>query len=350
MGDYIQDELSNLTGSIPDIVSAIAKYGDYIILLGGWIDWHGSVIDVSDPSNPSVSDEHEEAPSGQIAGVIVTENFFYTTGNEDDDLVVWDWSDRENITKRGQCAIGTGSAYVYQPGYSSSHPNYIFACEYYDADLESFDISDPDNPFKADTVTHADMSGARFVVCYGNYAFVWAASKFCVIDITDPTNMSFVTSIDLSLGSHLTINDDGTMVIGLDSVNHKFYIIDVSTPTSPSVLSTTDDATYLNSSRGAFFTSGDKIVITSTYDGPNPGSTWFSAWDASDVSNPLPRLESVQPEKRAGAFCVDEGYVYYGWDSGGYTDYYFGIHGHALPSAGGKGALKQQFMNKGLLG
>jgi len=114
--------------------------------------------------------------------------------------------------------------------------SYAYVASYYNR-FTVFDISDPASLSVADSITSGDLNGVVSVIKDGDYCYVTAndANSLCIIDVSTPTSVSIVG----------VANDVGTVLSSPQGVakvgdycyvsGYQFVAIDVSTPTAPSV-------------------------------------------------------------------------------------------------------------------
>ena len=110
--------------------------------------------------------------------------------------------------------------------------------------LAIVDISDKENPF---VVKHVDVGGKGLsVIKQGNYVYVGVANYsdgLAVVDASDPPNASLVTT-EYVLGEGLEVAVNGGNYLYMGVKNYSFFVgfvvVDISTPTSPSVYESKD--------------------------------------------------------------------------------------------------------------
>ncbi len=197
----ISDPSSPIDVGVCDTVygEEIALSGNYVYLIGRRGEGF-YVVDVSSPSNPE-----------QVGGYYDLLSYFYL--------------DADGIASRGD--------YLYIGGTDKG--------AYSQAKLVIYDISDPSSPTYKGSYTHSDES-----ICYGldvsgNYAYI-ATSDYStgdkkaglvIVDVTDPINPSkegAYISADLDTWARgVAVRENYAYLSG-----DEFWIIDISTPSSPS--------------------------------------------------------------------------------------------------------------------
>jgi hypothetical protein len=104
-----------------------------------------------------------------------------------------------------------------------------------DSALTSVDISDPTNPAITDNVKFTYRPTALHAV--GDYVYVAIDRHgLAIVDATDPENLSIAGTLDIA-GYTQSVYVDGTRAfLGANSTNRGLWVIDVSIPSSPSLL------------------------------------------------------------------------------------------------------------------
>jgi hypothetical protein len=139
--------------------------------------------------------------------------------------------------------------------------------------LISVDVTDPTNPVPLDTITVG--TNVWMVETQGGYAFAAAAEGgLAVVDISNPAAMTIETTLDLSIFARSLDVSGAYAHVGGNSVSEGLVVVDVSTPTAPSITG------------GATGAAGLSVVIDGdiTY----MGSSHVNIFDVSTPS--LPQL------------------------------------------------------------
>jgi hypothetical protein len=130
-------------------------------------------------------------------------------------------------------------------------------------------ITDPDNPTLAGSVTDLLLDAAANITVEGNYAYVTTlnsdrfvivdisnpASPFVTGDVNDPVNPGRPDDVAVASGYAYVGNRDGNLVA----------VIDITDPTSPFIADTITDAT-LNGNRGIVAKDGLAYIAAYTAD------------------------------------------------------------------------------------
>jgi len=200
------------------------------------------VIDISDPTYPQVATTM--AYGNQPSGVAVSGNYAYVT-DRTGSLRVYDISNLPNPpTPLGSVSLPAPTAPLMQLAVSGS---FVYVPDS-GAGLQVIDVSDPNTPTIVGSVSAPADRPFLYVIVSGPYAYVSGWSEYGgmlhltysglrIIDISNPTSPSVVGGIDNDgamkvlavLGSYLYVADYGGI-----------RIIDVSNPATPSILSTLD--------------------------------------------------------------------------------------------------------------
>lgn len=197
-------------------VMAISAIDNYMILS------NGDIVDISDPANPNLISQYSY--NGDGTSIIIDNNYAYFGTGMTNDLFIADIS---NITfpihkSSIDFTIGNG---VFGMDISE---NTLFVALGTDGIVCSIDITDNNNPIVLDTLI---MSGGqcRDVVTQNDYAFAAHDGGLKVLDISNPSDMQFITSIGSGYNS-LDLNNN-FVFMGKSSGGVDVY--DISEPTNP---------------------------------------------------------------------------------------------------------------------
>jgi hypothetical protein len=161
--------------------------------------WYGFMIfDLTDPANPDHLSHVDTTMGRYTYGIIVSEDGQY-----------------------GYCHEGYWDIYGYVPDY-----------------VHVIDISDPNNPSRIGSVLVATFP--MDLALSGNYIYAvanaWAGNTISVVDVSVPTNPTLVIDYAAPFGGWVCQADGDYLYISGDNLG----IIDISTPSSPSTLTTLD--------------------------------------------------------------------------------------------------------------
>jgi len=117
--------------------------------------------------------------------------------------------------------------------------DYAFVVTGWENRLVAVDISDPAHPFVAGTVSYGalDMGWPMSLELKDNYAFIASEGYgLMVYDISDPTNMSYVTHLEDYYGVFVIVDGDYAYIS--DHWGWSLWIVNISNPASPTTVST----------------------------------------------------------------------------------------------------------------
>jgi hypothetical protein len=238
-------------------------------------------LDVSNPNNP-VPSASLGNPANFPMAIEIKDNYAYFGGGMTGYFMIADIS---NLNFPFQTGItydigGTG----YQIGISG---DYAFMPTNMDT-LYSIDISDKTSPVVVDKINLGSFSSG--IAVKGNYAFVGTSGGLKVIDISDPLNMSIITSFGSVYGN-----------ISADTLNNRLFVskifgfdvIDISNPINPVGLfqgiggDSGGDLIYLN---GYVFQVGNNNVSAFQIE---PSSATYLASFTSTMVNAVSAKDSI---------------------------------------------------------
>lgn len=183
------------------------------------------IVDVSDPANP-ISVGHENTNPFDAGKVTVAGNYAYVTYQ--DGLSVIDISDPSNPQMISSGGVGESGDVVVVGNYAYTVDTSL--------GVTSIDISDPFNLQVLDTFDSAS-GNLRRIEIVGKYAYlVDQDDGLLILDISDPTNLIQVGSVDNGSASSITLR--GRYAYVGDVTAGAVDVIDISDPTSPTVIST----------------------------------------------------------------------------------------------------------------
>ncbi|MBD3280813.1 prepilin-type N-terminal cleavage/methylation domain-containing protein [Candidatus Dojkabacteria bacterium] len=193
---------------------------------------------------------------------------------------------------------------------------YAFLLQYWSSgtNLFAIDVSDSANPTLADQINLPGNNTSGLELA-GNYAMVSSDSnnqEFIVIDISAPTNMSVEATVNLD-------GNDDTTKLHYDAASQRafvtkwwnnqeeVYVIDMSTPSSPSLLDSFDVSATIND-----ITVKNDYVILATSDQDE-----IFVYDISDLSNQsLVETLALQGGNDANRVYIYDNYLYVGRANG----------------------------------
>lgn len=227
------------------------------------------VIDVADPSNPSVIDEIA-LPLDPVS-VAVSGDYAYVTNyvspEKADQLFVVDISGplallpSVNIAGRGEDIEISG--------------DYAYVATRYDDGLTVLDISQPGSPFVAGVVSLPMQ--ARSVSVAGEYAYVSSYAGVQVVDISNPTAPALVNVV-ATLRQVIVVDVAGDIgVAGLAEDSYglgRILVLDMTDPTSPIVVGSAETPAFVSDVQveGAYAYVTQQGVGVQLFDISNPSA------------------------------------------------------------------------------
>jgi len=209
-----------------------------------------SIIDINDPLNlqldghvllatsPDFSDDYTE--------LAIKDNYAYMVSPGWNFLTIVDISDKTNPFIATKFSLGTPGQYY--PLSISIKDNVAFiASAYSDDELISVNISDPINPSSIQSVQmHQDSSGAFqdgfSIAIKDDYAFVGGNNTIQVFDISDPSNMTWISQYeDLDVFDEFEdiLIEGDTAYCSMNGWNDAFYILNISNVNNLTLISKT---------------------------------------------------------------------------------------------------------------
>lgn len=282
-------------------------------------------IDVSDPASPSISGQL--ALAGDPNDIAVSGNYAYIASSDNaGEFTVVDISTPAtpalaatfNLT-----AANSGSANSDGLAVVIGKTNYVYLTRSTSGGKEFyvFDVSIPTAPSLVGLV---DLNGdINEVAASGNYAYAAStdnSQELQVIDVITVSTPALATSLDLDEGDtaangYSIALGNNTIYVGRDGSagGPEFYIIDVTTPTSPSITSSFDIGTHILRSLD-YSASSDLVFFANR----NPASDDYATVDVSTPASPALltslNLDGV-PNKLIYESSSDKVYIVSGSDS-----------------------------------
>jgi len=243
-----------------DNVADVAVVGNYAYVVAN-LDHKITVVDVSDPSTPAVvASVGDTTTMNSPRQLYIKGNYLYVIAYGNNRLVVVDISDPLNPTIAGSVGGFNQPRDVYVIGNYAFVPHQDGAGA---ARLTSVDVSDPTNPIFVQTfVIPSPSDRGRYVHIVGRYAYVSDATGdvLHVIDISNPASMSRVGSVSIDNAEKLWATDKYVYVQSNTTGNDTIQVVDVSTPSSPTVVATYSDSFDL-SDNGSIFLAGRHLYL-----------------------------------------------------------------------------------------
>ncbi|MCW3134979.1 MAG: DNRLRE domain-containing protein [Methanophagales archaeon] len=222
---------------------------------------------------PPVNILHTDA--GTIRGMYADGNYLYVIGGK---FVIADISDPENAYIVSSLDIG-GKDVQVQGNYA-----YLITPSVYGDDITIVDISDKKNPVKVAGIDveslGGDHSGLWRLYVEGNYLYTGDDNNYLyIIDISDPTNPTVISTWPNPGGyiegpSSFAKKDNHVFVV---RYHYGFYVIDVSDPANP--VKVAEVIGMNNPNANDIKILGDYLFISTRYEG-------FRIYNISDPTNP----------------------------------------------------------------
>ena len=256
-------EISSITN--PDHISAIQVVDDLLYLSDHVYGL--KIYNFSDPSSPSLLGQTSD--TGIYHDMFIEGDRAYFADLEDG-LVVFDISDPTNITRIGSFDVGEQNA-------AEIHvvDDIVYLAEFGDLTphaLEVFNVSNPASISSIGNFTSVTLSYCVQII--GNYCYITGgSSSLIILDITDPSNPTFVSQyFDGDAVRYFYVNDGIAYVTCWDN---GIKLIDVSDPNNPQLLSEYSKLDIVIS----IYQIGDYCFVGEWWQG-------MATIDVSDPSNP----------------------------------------------------------------
>ena len=297
-------------GSEPGDAGVFAS--DHFVFIGGHEGFF--VYDVSDPTNPVLLSRFLSTP---VAGerIFLDGNMVYLV-DWNDGLRILSFSDPRKPVEVGfykdfstmKFGVAKDSfAYVYYTGYTSAglkvidarvpeSPILVRTLNVYGIrdmkikdsllfvlrrnDLKIYSISERENPVQIGVLDGLD--DPMGICLHGSYAYITNTQSILIVDIQNPANPQVVAEFDTTGFTPTMIRIEGNYLFALGFSNYTgnftLYVVDISNPTSPVLISYLSGT--LQSQISAFAVNGPLVYIFSE------PSAIFSRGVIVDVSDP----------------------------------------------------------------
>ena len=227
---------SVVTGTNPQSVAVSGNYA-YVVNYGSNTL---QVINVSTPSSPSVVGSVSTGTGSYPVSVAVSGNYAYVANYGSGTLQVINVSTPTSPSVVGYVSTGTNPSSVAING------NYAYVVNYSSSIIGVINISSPLFPYGVGAVSTGTNSYPNSVAISGNYAYVGcgqvgSTGSFKVVDISSPTSPT-VKSTLAATNRITSVAVNGNYAFLGTGTN--LEVVDVSSPTSPSVLANYNSPTY----------------------------------------------------------------------------------------------------------
>jgi len=193
----------------------------FLTLRGGGI----SIYDVSDSANPRVLTHWDEETNRNVEGQDRIENLLVVSDISRGGFFLFDVSDPGNLNQLSYLNFEGIDSVLHNRIYRTNDKTYAlftggfnFTTGELSDLLVAADISDPTNPVFVSKI-NTGILGAEGITIKDSYAFLggFGSSKFSVIDLSDPTDMTIVKTFDQPHYCQMVseIGDDGVLYVAL---------------------------------------------------------------------------------------------------------------------------------------
>ncbi|CAE7311416.1 unnamed protein product, partial [Symbiodinium sp. CCMP2456] len=263
--------------SVLEYASGVKVDGDYAFVVGGE-EGYLTVIDVSNPHNPSIVSSIFDSKLEFAEGLAIAGDYAYVAASEYEGLVAVHIADKANLTIAGFLQDDDLFGYCIDVAIAG---NYAFVTAYSEDAVTAVDISNPNNLTVASHFQDGDLDGAENIVIVGNFAYVTAyrEESLTILNITDPYNMNIAGTIrDDRLDGARGLAVVGDYAYVACSREDGFAAIHVADPSNLTIVGYVEDSTLLEWSY-AVAVDGNHAFVTSR------GHHSVTMIDISDPSN-----------------------------------------------------------------
>jgi YVTN family beta-propeller protein len=315
------------TVTVQEVPSSISISGNYAYVVNTGSD-SISVIDITTPASANViaTVTVQDGPSA----ISISGNYAYVTNQNSDSVSVIDITTPASANVIATVVAGDA------PNFISISGNYAYVIN---AGGQSVSVIDITTPASANVIaTVAVGNSPQKLSISGNYAYVVNQSQIAVsiVDITIPASANVVKTVAVGNNSFfsaqdISISGNYAYLTGIDNAGlseDSSFIIDITTPTSATIIKNIFMTTY---------GSGSYVSTSGNYAYFYSGAGLFSILDISEVS-------SIQRPNDVVALAVD-GTIQSGILAGtGITALYSDVNGNIVPSYS-DASLKQNVTN-----
>ncbi|MFA5009369.1 MAG: hypothetical protein WC534_02175 [Candidatus Paceibacterota bacterium] len=266
--------------------------GNYAYIIRTLASPYFAITDISDPANPITMGSCPNANCSlntSLQKMTVFGNYAYVTStNSDQELQIIDISDKSNPVKVGfynTPGTSDGNGLWYKDGliYLTTNQSGVSGRD----EFYIIDVSNPANPTYVDSLSLE--ANTKDVVVSGNYAYLASEDndrEFQIIDVSDPSNLSLTTRYSLNIVGNSNGYNATTVAIAGNTAfigrvtENRFYAIDISNPTAPTLISTTgisvsgvpNSFSVFNNNNYLAVANGQASAEIKIYDISNPSS------------------------------------------------------------------------------
>lgn len=243
-----------------------------------------AVVDISDVYNPAVVatfTNSDHSAMNQPNECVKDGDYLYIASHGNDGLLILDVSDPTAPSFVGE-ANGLSTADPSSPDTLVKDGNYVYTGGSFHG-IVTFDVSNPAAPavVGANGTSGHDLYDMVKVGDYLLATHQGTGAGVRVFDVSDPLNPSVVTTFthpSLTTPQEITLNGDGSIAYVVCNSSDALLSLDVSDPTSPTLLGVVINGIELNRPYGLHLHQ-DILYIT--------GNNYLTAWDVSDPTSML---------------------------------------------------------------
>jgi len=225
------------------IASSLAVSGSYVYIASQVNGQELQVVDISNPTAPSLAGSYNAAGAQNALGVYAVGQTVYLTraAGSGEDFLVIDASNPASPNLLGSVGLSADAFDVYVTG------NYAFAASSDDAqELLAIDVSVPSAMTIDDAVDLGGVADALTISGFNNTVAVGRSDgQFHLIDVTNPLNMSVVSG-PFDEGAQIndlsrTANSDANIFAATSETAGELQVYDISNQATPALFGSYND-------------------------------------------------------------------------------------------------------------
>ncbi|MBI3304773.1 hypothetical protein HYZ80_00395 [Candidatus Parcubacteria bacterium] len=279
-----------VTGSVMDATrlggsSSVFVSGQYAYVTADFGN-RLTVVNVSNPASPTVTGSVKDNTNlSRPMSVFVSGQYAYVAAHEGSRLTVVDVLNPASPTVVGSAYDATNLDGPYSVFVSGQ---YAYVALDYSNRLTVVDISNPLSPTVVGSVSDAtNLDNSASVFVSGQYAYVAATigNRLTVVDVSNPSSPTVVGSINdaTNLYGARSVRVSGRYAYVAVSAGNRLTVVDVSNPSSPTVVGSINDATNLNYPVSVFVSG--RYAYVAAFDGSRLTVVDLGQWvDTSPIS------------------------------------------------------------------
>lgn len=162
--------------------------------------------------------------------------------------------------------------------------------------ITTLDISDKSNPLIINQYENAILASSKDLKISGNNAFILSGSSLHIFNLSNPISPSLISSLTLAteLGGAHRIFLEGSYAYIVAKTNSRFSIVDISNINSPTLVSSTSDASMIspenisiNNNKAYIVSTSSKSLVTFDISNKSAPSLFSSIIDTTKLTSPL---------------------------------------------------------------